>query len=288
MELSKQQASPTDEIDLFELFAKIILSIKNNIVLIVVAFLVGSFSGLAYYKISPKVFESEMLISSDILTESYGKSLIDNLDKFVKEGSIQSLSKKLNLSPKQASAIDGIKIKSALEAQVNTLENAKIYLLVEVKLRDNSIWPQLQNGLIDYLQNNEFAKIRTEQKKKYTNEIIDKINLELVYLEKLKARIADGGLTQSTKEYLVLFDPTTINSKIIDFSREKINLQNSLETISSVQVVEGFSVFKNPVSPKLSLSLAAGSSLGLFFAALIIAFRALILALRRSEEKLGA
>ncbi|MDZ7646816.1 MAG: hypothetical protein U5K54_06315 [Cytophagales bacterium] len=69
-------------------------------------------------------------------------------------------------------------------------------------------------------------------------------------------------------------------------NKERINLKNALETVNSIQVVEGFTVFQKPVSPKLSISLVAGSSFGLF-RCLIIAFKSLRKIVSLSEEKLA-
>jgi hypothetical protein len=60
-----------------------------------------------------------------------------------------------------------------------------------------------------------------------------------------------------------------------------------LETVNSIQLMEGFTVFEKPVSPKLSISLAAGSSLGLFFVVLMLAIKSLQKIVSLSEEKLA-
>ena len=38
----------------------------------------------------------------------------------------------------------------------------------------------------------------------------------------------------------VMFDPTIVNSKIVELTKEKITLQNNLALVNSVQVIEGF------------------------------------------------
>jgi uncharacterized protein involved in exopolysaccharide biosynthesis len=272
-----------DEVDLLQLFAKAVLAVRANIILFVVTFILGTLIGLAYYQFVPKVYQSKMLISSDILTESYSKALVDNLNKLIKEENSNSLSEELRLLPDQASKIVEINIKSALEKPGESPENTKTYLAVEVMSEDNSIWPQVQNGIVDYFQYNEFVKIRVEQRKKYMNQVIDKINLELADLEKLKNKISEDVLIQSNKQNLVLFDPTTVNSKILDLNKEKINLQNSLETVNSVQVVDGFIIFNKPSSPKLSISVAAGSFFGLVLAGCIMVFKIIRSVVRYSE-----
>jgi len=283
-EKDPHMATSVDEIDLLELLAKAVWTIRNNLVIITIAFLLGSLLGLTYFQISPNVYQSKMFISSDILTESYAKSIIDNLVKLIREENTNSLSKKLNLALDQSSKIADIKILSAVEKPEGA-ETGRTYFHIEVKTIDNSIWPQLQEALIAHLQNNEFVKIRVEQKKSYSKQVIEKINLELQDLEKLKTKIAEGGMTQSSKESLFLFDPTTVNSKILELNKERINLQNSLETVNSVQLIEGFTVFNKPTSPKLSLSIAAGSMFGLFCVGLFISFKAIRSLIKFSEER---
>lgn len=284
---NQKQPLNSDEIDLLELLARIVISIKSNFKLIVGAFLIGSLLGLAYYQFVPKSYESRMLISSDILTESYSKTIADDLNKLIKERNIESLSSKLNLSLTEALAIGKLEVKNAIEKVDGRKEEEKNYLTITCQTSDNSIWPNLQNGLVNFFEKNDYVRIRVEQRKKYYTQVIEKIDKELVDLNELKSRIANGQITQSSKDNLILFDPTTVNTKILDLNKEKINLQNSLETVNSVQLVEGFTVFEKPVSPKLSISLSAGASFGLFIVALIIGFKSLRKIVSLSEEKLA-
>lgn len=284
---NQKQPLNSDEIDLLELLARIVISIKSNFKLILGAFLVGSLLGLAYYQFVPKSYESRMLISSEILTESYSKTIAEDLNKLIRERNIESLSSKLNITPKEALALGKLEVKNAIEKADGRKEEEKNYLTISCQTSDNSIWPSLQNGLISFLENNDYVKIRVEQKKKYFTQVIEKIDKELVDLNDLKSRIANGQVTQSSKDNLILFDPTTVNTKILDLNKEKINLQNQLEIVNSIQVVEGFTVFEKPISPKLSISLSAGASFGLFIVALIIGFKSLRKIVSLSEEKLA-
>ncbi|HNV29067.1 MAG TPA: hypothetical protein PKJ83_08025 [Cyclobacteriaceae bacterium] len=284
---NQKQPLNSDEIDLLELLARVVISIKSNIKLIVGAFLVGSLLGLAYYQFVPKSYESRMLVSSEILTESYSKTIAEDLNKLIKERNIESLSAKLNLTPADALALGKLEVKNAIEKADGRKEEEKTYLTITCQASDNSIWPGLQSGLINFFETNDYVKIRVEQRKKYYTQVIEKIDKELVDLNELKSRITNGEITQSSKDNLILFDPTTVNTKILDLNKEKINLQNSLETVNSIQLVEGFTVFEKPVSPKLSISLSAGASFGLFIVALILGFKSLRKIVSLSEEKLA-
>ncbi len=115
-------------------------------------------------------------------------------------------------------------------------------------------YPIFKMVLVHYLENNEFVKIRVEQNKNYLKQMLAKLEQEIKDMEEFKLKIFNGEFFQSAKGN-VMFDPTIVNSKILELTKEKINLQNNLALANSVQVIEGFTTFERPSSPKLSISL---------------------------------
>jgi len=279
-------AERNDEIDLLEILAKIIFLVKKNTKIIVSAFVIGTLLGLGYYQFVPKVYESKMILLSDILTSSYGERITESLNRLISENNTKILSERLKMSKQDAAQIVRIEIETVTQEKSREEKENEIFI-VTVKVLERNILPKLQENIIVYLRNNEFVEIRVKQRRKYALEIIKKIDEQLSALEQLKSRITKGELLQGGKENLVLFDPTTVHSKIVDLNKERTSLQNSLEIINSIQLVEGFTVFENPVSPKLSFSLAGGATLGLFFVGALIGFKILRKMSAFSEEKLG-
>ncbi len=281
-------AEPNDEIDLLEVLARIILLIKRNAKIIALAFVTGTVLGFFYYEFVPKVYESKMILLSDILTSSYSERITESLDRLISENNTKILSERLKMSEQNAKQIGKIEIESVKQDKTKDKdEKENAIFIVTVKVLDKDILPGLQGNIIDYLRNNEFVRIRVEQRKKYTIEIIKKIDEQLSALEQLKSKITKGDLVQGGKENLVLFDPTSVHSKILELNKERTSLQNSLETINSIQLVEGFTVFEKPVGPKLSISLVGGASLGLFFVGIVIGLKVIRKMLHFSETKLG-
>ena len=278
-------AERNDEIDLLELFAKFVLLIKRNTIIIILAFFIGGILGFVHFQFSRKVYESKMILLSDILTSSYSERITESLDRLISENNIKILSERLKSSEEDARKIVKIQIESVKQNKAKDEKENEIFI-VTVRVVDKSILPTLQENIVSYLRNNEFVKIRVAQRKTYATDVIGKIDEQLVDLEQLKARISKGELAQGSKENMVLFDPTTVHGKILELNKERTTLQNSLETINSIQLVEGFTVFENPVSPKLLYSLSGGASLGLFFVALVIAFKVIRKMLNFSEQKL--
>ena len=271
-----------DEIDLVELLVKIVLVTKRNLLSIMVFFLVGTGLGYAYASLAPKIYQSKMLVSSDILTESYSEKLIESLQNLIQEGNYDLLGAKINLSPEETKQIGKLVIESALKDKPSK-EDEKRFFLITVELKDLSLLSKIEQGLLLYLQENDFVKIRVEQRKNYFRELIKKVEEEIQSLEGFKERIYQGNFFESSKGS-VMFDPTNVNSKILDLNKEKINLQNGLELVSSVQLVEGFTRYEKPVWPKKSVSLTAGATLGLFLVGLLIAFKSLRKLVRFAEE----
>jgi uncharacterized protein involved in exopolysaccharide biosynthesis len=97
------------EIDLLALLSKGVSAFRKNFWLIVLSFIIGSGLGLGYFLSAKKVFETKMIVSSTIMTDSYSKVLFQNITKLVNDGSISTLSKKLNIPPARAMAIASLK-----------------------------------------------------------------------------------------------------------------------------------------------------------------------------------
>jgi hypothetical protein len=97
---------------------------------------------------------------------------------------------------------------------------------------------------------------------------------EIKELENLKTKIGSGEFYQSAKGN-VMFDPTSVNSKILELTDKKLTLENNLQLSSSVQLVEGFTKFEKHTRPLLSVSLVSGSIVGLVFVGIFIVFKSL-------------
>lgn len=270
-----------DEIDLVELLVKIVLLIKRNLVQIIIFFILGTGLGYAYAMLAPKVYESKMLVSSEILTESYSEKLFENLGNLLKEGNYAELASKINISETEAESLSKLEIESALKDKPQK-EDEKKFFLITAELTDQTILPKLQEGLIKYFKENDFVKVRVDAKRKMHEEVISKINEEIKSLEEFKNEISDGSFFNRSKGD-IYFDPTTVNSKIVGLTQEREALKERLALISSVEVVEGFTEFEKPVWPKKSVSLAAGATLGLFLVGIMIAFKSIRKLVRFAE-----
>ncbi|MBS1952283.1 MAG: hypothetical protein JST37_14860 [Bacteroidetes bacterium] len=268
-----------DEIDLRDLFFKILRYFLGKKKLIAGCVLIGGLAGIIVFSAMPKIYESKMLLRSDILTESYSKQLTEDFFKLIDQKNTPVLSKRLSLSEQEASLIDGIifdYVKSENPVKTGRMEEVEKYfesnmLIITVWVKDNSILNKLQPGIIQFLQSNPFVKVRVERRKQMFHALIKKLDKEIKSLDSLKQTLFKGVGTKSTlNPEMVLVDPSNIYTKLMELTREKISYKNELELIESIQLIEGFTAFEKPLKPNLSKYLVAGLVAGLALAALIL------------------
>lgn len=270
---------PQEEIDLVELLARFVRLLKRNLTLILVCVVVAIGLATWFGLASPKVYESRMMIYSDILTESYCDQLAQNLTALIKDKNYELLTERLKISEDQASKLQEVRIEGPLEGVV--AEEDRQFIVVVVRILDNSVLPDLQAGIMRYLSQKDFVKSRTEEKKRYYEKLIARVGEEIEKLEAAKQRITSGDYGRVAG--MVMMNPTDIYAQTVSLVDHKLSLEEKLHLVNSVQLVEGFSPLNRHVSPKLSLLLPAGLVSGFLLAFLIMGLR-YIISLARQDE----
>ncbi|MBL0742200.1 hypothetical protein [Chryseolinea lacunae] len=272
-----------DEIDLLDLVLRAVRIIRDNFWMILIFFVLGTALGSMHYFSSVKVYENKMIVSSEIMTESYSKKLIDNINHYLAEGNTKALTSLLGISAETASNVGVVRIESPYsnESEVAKEEDRK-YFIITVEVYNQDILPDLQKGLINYFENNAYVKVRVNQKRTGYQETIARYDQEIKDLDGLKKRIYDGDFFNNTKGSVV-FDLTSINKELVELTIKRLEVKDKLELVNSVQLLEGFTRFNNPVKPRLSVSIVAGSFVGLIFVSILIAFKSIRKLLRMEE-----
>ncbi|MBX2914228.1 MAG: hypothetical protein KF856_03035 [Cyclobacteriaceae bacterium] len=272
MNQEKKVAVSSDEIDIRVLIISILKFLHKNFVVLSVFAVLGVGTAIAIYALSKKVYESKMILQSDILTESYAERITESLDRLIKEDNMQVLSVRLNITEEEAANINKIEIESVKQTTASKEKEESIFIIT-CEIKDKSILPKLQDGIISLLRNNEFVKIRVKQRETYYTNLIAKIQEEINSLDSLKKRLFQGKPVYGKSAEMMLVEPTSIYSKIIDLNKEQINYKNALELVNSIQLVEGFIAFQKPAKPKLSIALIGGFVGGMLLAFCFLAAR---------------
>jgi hypothetical protein len=264
--MAEQKAK--EDLDLFEVFLKAVRMVMAHFWLVVFCFLGGTALGAIYFYTSAKVYENTMIVSSSILTDSYVKVMFENVSKYLQQGNVDLIAEQLHISPTTARQISSLEIKPLSGALSNSpKENDRFLITAEVL--DSKILSELQKGLVTYLESNDFVKIRVEQNRAFLKEMLESVEKEIRDMNELKSKISSGDFFQAARGN-VMFDPTTVNSKILELTEKKIGYQNSLQLSNSVQVIDGFTDFKRHSEPRISVLMISGATFGLMIAGLII------------------
>lgn len=266
--------SHEEEIDLHTLALSIYHFFQRNLRRLFGGSAAGILVGLAGYFILPPIYESQMVFVSDILTTSYANELTYGIKELISEDNDSLLADRFSISVAQASSLKSIKLES-LSAVVNG-SLVQTTFAVRVKTKERSIFPDLQLGIIAYLRNNEYVKPRVRQRETMYKTLIGKLDIEINSLDSLKDRFVKGKPISSTGSGMLLVDPANIYPTLVDLTRQKLEYQNSLELFNSIQLIDGFTPFKDPVFPKLWLSLLLGFAAGFLLTLMILIFRLLI------------
>ncbi|HEY5822861.1 MAG TPA: hypothetical protein VIT44_00755 [Cyclobacteriaceae bacterium] len=272
------------EIDLVELIAKGFTFLAKNLKLIVSTLLLSGVLGLVFYYTSPKTYESSMIIQSDILTESYADQIATILQRLIKEQNDSTLAAKLHLSNSEASQLRKIEIEPPSPTMGIIPEKEKIIFIITVQLTDYNLLPKLQAGLLKYLEENEYVKLRVRLKREMYTHLIEKMDKEIKSLDSIKTGVAQSLSSPKPMNESSLFflNGSDFYTQAVEIYKEKFDAENELGIVASIQLIEPFSLFKKPASPKLSVSLAASVTLGLFILAGILGIKVL----KKASDKL--
>lgn len=283
MQNSERQL-PSDEIDLGELLLKLFKIVNRNKLILIIFTTLGMAGGITRYYLKVPVYESSMMLRSDILTEAYSETLTDNLKRLIEERNDALLSEKLSITAEEASHLVDIKVESVEEANTPVGAVKNIIFLISVEITDNGILDNLQAGIVNFLENNEFVKKRIDLRRKRFEALVSQVNKEIKEIDSLKKRMNEGIIYNQQGASLVVLDPSNIYEKALNLFKEELTYQENLELIDSIQLIEGFTAFNKPIAPRLSISGGSGLLVGLFLALIIVFTRETISYLKSIDK----
>src|SRR5690606_22321931 len=130
---------------------------------------------------SARVYESRMLIYSSILTQAYCEELAESLNALIRDHNHRALADRLSLTVEQAAAHRSVTMVGALECAVPAVVRCAV--VVTVRVTDNAILPDLEEGVVGYIAGKDFVKIRADQKKRAYQKLIARVAEESEKLE---------------------------------------------------------------------------------------------------------
>src|SRR5690606_11010854 len=239
MNINLTPQSNDDEIDLKDLLKKIINILSRGTKTIILSILLGAILGLAYFFNSKTTYESNMILSSEVLVLANVKALLDPFEPLIEEGNLAVLAERLGVDEGIAAKIKEIEVKSTFEKESDNKEKMN-YFEVTATVTDNDILPQLQEGIVNFLQNNEFVQKRVALKEDGLKTLIDRIDKEIAQIDSVKTKIGQSVPLSATSPNVVLMEPSNLYEQALKMAEKQQLYKTQLALIESFQVVQGF------------------------------------------------
>ena len=239
-----------DELNLKDLFTRLILFISRNFKLIFGIIFIGVISVILYQKFKTPYYETKAICMSGISEyerveyeedwlQRTAIDLVNHLEINVENRDYQALSRSLGIDIKTASNIKKIEAEQLYQKDMHeeffTLNKFNILL----KVYDKNIIADVQEGLIYYFNNNNYVNELYQRFKKSKQRVIEDINNEMKLLKEIRLKgIVDNTNFSSSLKVVNGYEKSTINNQITILSeyREKIRTQKEiLKPLSFVQ-----------------------------------------------------
>ncbi|MBH69852.1 MAG: hypothetical protein CMP69_01070 [Flavobacteriales bacterium] len=239
-----------DELNLKDLFTRLILFISRNFKLIFGIIFIGVISVILYQKFKTPYYETKAICMSGISEyerveyeedwlQRTAIDLVNHLEINVENRDYQALSRSLGIDIKTASNIKKIEAEQLYQKDMHeeffTLNKFNILL----KVYDKNVIADVQEGLIYYFNNNNYVNELYQRFKKSKQRVIEDINNEMKLLQEIRLKgIVDNTNFSSSLKVVNGYEKSTINNQITILSeyREKIRTQKEiLKPLSFVQ-----------------------------------------------------
>jgi len=316
-----------DEIDLIEVFQKMGAGIKNlfigflNIlykillffirraILIAIIIVLTVTFGYFKYKTSERYHSSSLEAYSNAMASIDMINYVNNINELFNEGNIKGLETKLGIDPTELKKIKTVKAYKVIdknkdgvtdlvdydenyESSDSTISSSRFVIKVEVF--DQSIFPVIQESILNYIDQNKYIKDLNTIRKRQLQELISKLNVEILSLDSLKKTeyfSKDEKLKTQQGQLLVMNEKTTqlYHPQIIALYKEKQGLEQRLELrtdpITIIQDFSALSVVENNMMHYLKKFGIISIILAIFIAIIIENFKGIRKVISDTKKK---
>lgn len=286
MQTTNNNPFASEEIDLLEVLRKLIRLYKKWKWFAAIILITGIALSSLFYFTSSKTYITRMYVASNLLKGPSFIVLLDDLQKHIKDKNYEEVCRYLNVDMEMAKKIGRVEVFSAknfaekefsdvitqsdndTEKELNNNE-----FVIQAFVSDNTIAKDLEKGVIFYLENNQFTKMKSKQRKDGLKMVKKRIHSELSELDSLRYALNDmyTAKGKSGGSSIIMNDPSAIYNNILNLFRTEIATNDDINT-PDVIVIQGFVTYKKHYSPRLGMCLISGFVGSLAFITLFIFF----------------
>jgi len=269
-----------EELSLREIINEVILFFINFKILIIAITLIGTLVFVVFQKVRPAYYSTTAIATSgiseferisdarEVMNQRTAINLINNLQIDVEKEDFSLLAEKLKISEDQSGQLKKIEaIQIYREDQDGKKHNTPKFKIL-LSVRDNSIIPVIQNGLIAYFIDNEYVANFYDKYQLTNQQEITAIENEVKELKELR-NSSDSKVDMSTISILSKKGINEVQNNIVELIKMKSIINTNQELLKPLSFVQGFGQTQIPErAVGLLGTIAAGIS---FLIAILIA-----------------
>ena len=265
-----------EELSLREIMNEVILFFINFKILIIAITLVGTLGVVVFQKIRPAYYTTNAIATSgiseferisdtrEVMNQRTAINLINNLQIDVEKEDFSLLAEKLKISEDLAKQLKKIEATQIYREDQDGKKHNTPKFKILLSVRDNSIIPVIQNGLITYFIDNEYVANFYDKYQVTNQQEITAIKNEVKELKELR-NSSDSKVDMSTISILSKKGINEVQNNIVELIKMKSIINTNQELLKPLSFVQGFGQTQIPERGVLILGSLA------FFISFIIA-----------------
>ncbi len=240
-----------EEINIRQIFSEFVHFNKRNKNLIFVFVLIGIISVILFQNLKPSYYETKAICMSGIseyerleqleeLSQRTAVDLINYLQINVSNKDYGQLSELLGISKDMTEKIKSIEAEQLYQQDMNEKYYALNKFEVSLSVFDNTIIDDVQKGLINYFNSNDFIKKYHKMYIEGNNRLIVEIEKEIDILSEMRLIGSKNGLDLSSVNIISGKEEKTISNQIISLAQLKEDINTNISLLKPLFFVQDF------------------------------------------------
>ena len=240
-----------EEINIRQIFSEFVHFNKRNKNLIFVFILLGILSVILFQNLKPAYYETKAICMSGIseyerleqleeLSQRTAVDLINYLQINVSNKDYVQLSELLGISKEMTEKIKSIEAEQLYQQDMNEKYYALNKFEISLSVFDNTIIDDVQKGLINYFNSNDFIKQYHKMYIDGNNRLINEIDKEIDLLAEMRIIGSKNGLDLSSVNIISGKEEKTISNQIILLAKLKEDINTNISLLKPLFFVQDF------------------------------------------------
>ena len=199
----------------------------------------GTLAGYSLRFIIPPAYEVHGIFVSNFIPAKYCSILIENLSR---AKDIGLLSRQLKINHETAGTIESIKLVPMTDTfDFDRKDTALSLFAMHLVVTELNNIDTIQSGLIDYLENNEYARKRKEARVRSLLSLRESLRDKIRSFDSLKILVNNSIVPRGQGQGIILgepVDPLSIYEAELSYNKEILEIEELLSVSENIEVLQ--------------------------------------------------